>query len=54
VECGEPADCNIWRRMKEAGVRIGFLDKVVGKHYLEGMQRKMVRKGESRNGAYAI
>ena len=36
---GEPADWNIWRRMKEAGVRIGFLDKVVGKHYLEALER---------------
>jgi len=35
----EPADWNMWRRMKKAGVRIGFLNKVVGKHYLEGMQR---------------
>jgi glycosyltransferase involved in cell wall biosynthesis len=34
----EPGDCNIWRRMKEAGVRIGFLDKIVGKHYLERQQ----------------
>jgi len=31
----EPCDYNLWRRMKEAGVRIGFLNKVVGKHYLE-------------------
>jgi len=37
-EYGEPADWNMWRRMKEAGVRIGFIDKVVGKHYLEGTQ----------------
>jgi hypothetical protein len=29
----------MWRRMKEAGVRIGFIDKVIGKHYLEGTQR---------------
>ncbi len=36
---GEPADWNMWRRMEEAGVRIGFLDKVVGKHYLEGTQQ---------------
>lgn len=36
---GEPADWNMWRRMKEAGVKIGFVDKVVGKHYLEGTQR---------------
>ena len=38
---GEPADWNRWRRMQEAGVRIGFLDKVVGKHYLEGTQRRV-------------
>jgi len=30
----EPADWNVWRRMKEAGVKIGFVNKVVGKHYL--------------------
>ncbi|MGC8913894.1 MAG: hypothetical protein ACP5LE_08260, partial [Thermoplasmata archaeon] len=36
---GEPADWNMWRRMKEAGVRIGFINKVVGKHYLEGTQK---------------
>jgi glycosyltransferase involved in cell wall biosynthesis len=35
----EPGDWNLWRRMKKAGVRIGFIDKVVGKHYLEGTQR---------------
>jgi len=37
---GEPGDWNMWKRMKQAGVRIGFLDRVVGKHYLE-----MTRKG---------
>jgi len=35
----EPSDWNMWRRMKEAGVRIGFINKIVGKHYLEGTQR---------------
>jgi hypothetical protein len=30
----EPADWNLWRRMKEAGVRIGFLDKVVAIQHL--------------------
>ena len=39
---GEPADWNMWRRMKEAGVKIGFVNKVVGKHYLEGTQKKQV------------
>jgi len=36
---GEPNDWNLWRRMKEAGVRIGFVDKIIGKHYLEGTQK---------------
>ena len=31
----EPNDWNLWRRMEEAGVKIGFADKVVGRHYLE-------------------
>jgi glycosyltransferase involved in cell wall biosynthesis len=35
----EPADWNMWKRMKEAGVKIGFVDKIVGKHYLEKFQR---------------
>ena len=37
---GVPADWNMWRRMKEAGVRIGFIDRVVGKHYLERNQMR--------------
>lgn len=32
---GEPADFNLWRRMKRAGVRIGFLNKIVGIHHKE-------------------
>jgi glycosyltransferase involved in cell wall biosynthesis len=31
----EPDDWNLWRRMQEAGVRIGFLNKIVGKHHRE-------------------
>jgi len=31
----EAADWNMWRRMKEAGARIGFLPKIVGVHYNE-------------------
>lgn len=31
---GEPGDWNMWRRMKEAGARIGFLPKVIGTHYV--------------------
>jgi len=38
-KCLEPTDWNRWKRMKEAGVRIGFIDKVVGKHYLEKTQQ---------------
>jgi glycosyltransferase involved in cell wall biosynthesis len=34
----EPADWNFVRRMQEAGVQIGFVDRVVGKHYLERQQ----------------
>jgi hypothetical protein len=32
---GEPADFNLWRRMKKAGVRIGFLNRFVGIHHKE-------------------
>ncbi len=34
----EPLDWNLWRRMKEAGVRIDFLDQVIGRHYVERTQ----------------
>ena len=37
---GEPGDWNMWRRMKEAGVRIGFIEKILGKHYIERNQVK--------------
>lgn len=37
---GEPGDWNMWRRMKEAGVKIGFIDRVVGKHHLEFTQHQ--------------
>jgi hypothetical protein len=32
---GEPADFNLWRRMKRSNVRMGFLNMVVGLHYEE-------------------
>ena len=35
----EPGDWNLWRRMKAAGVQMGFVDQVVGKHYLEQRHR---------------
>jgi len=31
----EPGDANMWRRMQEAGVKIGFIKHIVAKHYLE-------------------
>jgi predicted SAM-dependent methyltransferase/acetyltransferase-like isoleucine patch superfamily enzyme len=37
----EPADWNMWRRMREAGLRIGFVDQVVGRHYAEGSHQAM-------------
>lgn len=30
----EPGDWNLWRRMRAAGVRMGFVNKVVCRHYL--------------------
>jgi glycosyltransferase involved in cell wall biosynthesis len=34
----DPADWNLWRRMVSSGVRIGFVDHVVGTHHREGTQ----------------
>ncbi len=31
----EPNDWNLWKRMWGAGVRMGFVDRVIGKHFLE-------------------
>lgn len=36
----EPNDWNLWRRMWSAGVRMGFVDHVVARHYLEGRYRE--------------
>ena len=30
----EPGDWNLWKRMRAAGVRMGFVDRVVCRHYL--------------------
>jgi glycosyltransferase involved in cell wall biosynthesis len=35
----EPGDWNLWRRMLEAGVRIGNVEQVVYRHYLEARHR---------------
>jgi glycosyltransferase involved in cell wall biosynthesis len=31
----EPGDWNLWHRMRDAGVRMGFVDQVVTRHFLE-------------------
>jgi hypothetical protein len=35
----EPGDWNRWRRMQSAGVKMGFLDRVTYRHYLETYRR---------------
>ena len=35
----EPYDWNLWKRMWGAGVRMGFVDQVIGKHFLEHRPR---------------
>ncbi len=34
-----PGDWNLWDRMRNAGARMGFLDRVTYHHYLEELQR---------------
>ena len=35
----EPGDWNLWRRMQAAGVKMGFVDQVTYRHYLEAYSR---------------
>jgi hypothetical protein len=35
----EPGDWNLWRRMQAAGVKMGFVDQVTYRHYLEAYTR---------------
>lgn len=35
----EPSDWNLWKRMRNIGVRIGFVDRITYTHYLEGYRR---------------
>lgn len=35
----EPADWNLWKRMSEIGVRVGFENQITYTHYLEAYQR---------------
>jgi hypothetical protein len=30
-----PADWDMWRRIQETGARMGFVPRVLGRHYLE-------------------
>jgi hypothetical protein len=39
---GEPGDWNMWRRMLEAGVRMGNVEHVVYRHFAEARHRPMV------------
>jgi len=36
----EPGDWNLWRRMQSAGVRMGFVNQLTYRHYLETKQRR--------------
>lgn len=36
---GEPGDWNMWHRMQAAGVKMGFVDHVTYRHYLEAHRR---------------
>ncbi len=36
----EPGDWNLWHRMRSAGVRMGFVDEVVCRHYLEARESR--------------
>jgi hypothetical protein len=35
----EPGDLNLWHRMQAAGVKMGFVDHVTYRHYLETYRR---------------
>ena len=36
---GEPGDWNLWRRMRDIGVHMGFVDHLTYTHYLEAIRR---------------
>ena len=38
----EPNDWNLWRRALDAGVRMGFIDQIVFRHYVEARHRLKV------------
>jgi glycosyltransferase involved in cell wall biosynthesis len=41
---GDGGDWNLWHRMRDAGVRMGFVEHVVCKHYAEGSVLKQARR----------
>jgi hypothetical protein len=41
---GDGGDWNLWHRMRDAGVRMGFVEHVVCKHYAEGSALKQARR----------
>ncbi|HLG92797.1 MAG TPA: glycosyltransferase family A protein, partial [Acidimicrobiales bacterium] len=38
---GQPSDWNLWSRMRRAGVRMGFVDRLTYVHYLEATRRPL-------------
>ena len=40
----EPNDWNLWRRMLDAGVRAGHVDRIVFRHYVEARHRHLAEK----------
>lgn len=46
----EPNDWNLWKRMWGAGVRMGFVDRVVGRHFLEHRPPETAFPGKTMGG----
>ena len=47
----EPNDWNLWKRMWGAGGRMGFVDRVVGRHFLEHRPPRTPFSGKTMGGA---
>jgi hypothetical protein len=41
----EPGDWNLWHRMRDAGVRMGFVDHIVARHYRERREATSTGRG---------
>ena len=48
---GQPSDWNLWKRMRQIGVKIGFVDHITYRHYLRAYQREQVEKNSLINVA---